>query len=237
MAATIKSALWGAAARLRGGGREPTGLARAAEAAWKIPLRAALKHNSPIPSAGARGPAAQRDGGGDGGDPEGLREAVRQACVVKGRPKPSALLLTSQRGRGWAPPLAHACTGWLFKFGEPIAPQIRGCAVPGCPQVPKLRRGTRGGTGPASVAKLLPQCPGRPAAHGIFAAPLPRNGKQTGTAGRGGRRGEKKGTHCSGAESGKLHRLLGAKPGGNPGSAHSLADPQVIYVLETTPEK
>lgn len=36
----------GEAAGLRGGGREPTGLAPAAEAAWKIPLRAALKHNS-----------------------------------------------------------------------------------------------------------------------------------------------------------------------------------------------
>lgn len=65
---------------------------------------------------------------------------------------------------------------------------------------------------------------GHPGAHQALAAPLLRHGKQPGLwGGEGGER--KKGTHCSGVESGKLHGPPGAKPGGNPGSEHGSLDP------------
>lgn len=63
-----------------------------------------------------------------------------------------------------------------------------------------------------------------PSSSQAFCCSTPQKWKTDGD-GREGREEGKKGTHCSGVRSGKLHRLLRAKPGGNPGSAHSLPTP------------
>lgn len=130
-----------------------------------------MKHNSPIPSAGARGPAAQSPWGGSPG-----------YCAAGGasqRDAPNLLPGSS---------IAHACLGLLWAPRAPGLPPST--AALGHPN-PKLLHGDgEGNVRPVRRTGCFSAL-GCPAARKLFAAPLPRNGKQTGTAGRGGRRGKK----------------------------------------------
>lgn len=131
--------------------------------------------------------------------PERMSTAERQGVCT------SALLCVFHLGstNSSSPERSCQCTSHICRLGPP-APSPGLCA-----------------TQPQGVGSSPS---GHPGAHQALAAPLPRHGKRLGP--RGGEGGEgKKGTHCSGAESGKLHRPPGAKPGGNPGYEHGSPDP------------
>lgn len=131
---------------------------------------------------------------------------------------------TAER-QGLTPQVMHACLVLHFAFGK-HKQQLVGaqlsvhithlqcetpCSIPGA------------ACHPAAVGFMWPiAIPRSPPG---FGCSTPQTWKATRAEGRGGRRGGKKETHCSEAESRKFHGPPRAKPGGNPGSKHGSPSP------------
>lgn len=123
-------------------------------------------------------PFCRCSGAGSSEPMGGLRDTVPQGEHRNGTPQTFCP----------APPVAHACLGLLWAPRAPGLPPST--AALGHPN-PKLLHGDgEGNVRPVRRTGCFSAL-GCPAARKLFAAPLPRNGKQTGTAGRGGRRGKK----------------------------------------------